>query len=138
MTYLFVASDYPFLDIFWTMLIFFFWVIWIWFLIIILTDVFRRHDIGGGKKAVWCLFIIFLPFLGAFCYLIANGQGMSERRMAEAQQAQSQMDAYVRSAAGSSGTAGEIERAKALLDSGAITQDEYASLKAKALAGGTA
>lgn len=135
---MFVASDYPFLDIFWTMLIFFFWVIWIWFLIIILTDVFRRHDIGGGKKAVWCLFIIFLPFLGAFCYLIANGQGMSERRMAEAQQAQSQMDAYVRSAAGSSGTAGEIERAKALLDSGAITQDEYASLKAKALAGGTA
>ena len=135
---MFVASDYPFLDIFWTMLIFFFWVIWIWFLIIILTDVFRRHDIGGGKKAVWCLFIIFLPFLGAFCYLIANGQGMSERRMAEAQQAQSQMDAYVRSAAGSGGTAGEIERAKALLDSGAITQDEYASLKAKALAGGTA
>jgi phospholipase D-like protein/putative oligomerization/nucleic acid binding protein len=135
---LFVASDYPFLDIFWTMLIFFFWVIWIWFLIIILTDVFRRHDIGGGKKAVWCIFIIFLPFLGAFVYLIANGQGMSERRMAEAQQAQSQMDAYVRSAAGSGGTAGEIERAKALLDSGAITQDEYASLKAKALAGGTA
>src|SRR5262249_28146946 len=107
-TYLFVASSYPFLDVFWTMLIFFLWVIWIWFLIIILTDVFRRRDIGGGKKAVWCIFIIFLPFLGALVYLIANGQGMSERRLQEAQQAQSQMDAYVRSAAGSGGTAGEI------------------------------
>jgi hypothetical protein len=137
-TYLFVASSYPFLDIFWTMLIFFFWVIWIWFLIIILSDVFRRHDVGGGKKAVWCIFIIFLPFLGALCYLIVNGQGMAERRAKDERQAQSQMDDYIRSAAGSGGTAGEIERAKALLDSGAITQDEYASLKAKALAGGTA
>jgi hypothetical protein len=137
-TYLFVASDYPFLDVFWTMLIFFLWVIWIWFLIIILTDVFRRHDIGGGKKAVWCIFIIFLPFLGALVYLIVNGHGMAERRDAEAQQAQSQMDDYVRSAAGSGGAADEIEKAKKLLDSGAITQDEYASLKAKALAGGTA
>lgn len=134
---MFVASNYPFLDVFWTMLIFFLWVIWIWFLIIILTDVFRRHDIGGGKKAVWCIFIIFLPFLGALSYLIVNGQGMSERRLAETQQAKSEMDSYVRSVAGG-GTAGEIEKAKQLLDSGAITADEYAALKAKALAGGTA
>jgi len=137
-TYLFVASDYPFLDVFWTMLIFFLWVIWIWFLIIILTDVFRRHDIGGGKKAVWCLFIIFLPFIGALSYLIVNGQGMSERRVKETQQAREQMDDYVRSVAASGGTAGEIEKAKQLLDSGAINADEYAALKAKALAGGTA
>jgi signal transduction histidine kinase len=137
-TYLFVASDYPFLDVFWTMLIFFLWVIWIWFLIIILTDVFRRRDIGGGKKAVWCIFIIFLPFLGALVYLIVNGQGMAERRTEESQQAKTQMDDYVRSVAGSGGTAEEIAKAKQLLDSGAITQDEYASLKAKALAGGTA
>jgi type VI protein secretion system component VasK len=137
-TYLFVASDYPFLDVFWTMLIFFLWVIWIWFLIIILTDVFRRHDIGGGKKAVWCIFIIFLPFVGALCYLIVNGQGMSERSAKETKQAQSQMDDYIRSAAGSGGAAGEIERAKQLLDSGAIDDQEYAALKAKALAGGTA
>jgi preprotein translocase subunit YajC len=100
--------------------------------------VFRRHDIGGGKKAVWCVFIIFLPFLGVLCYVIANGQGMAERRMQETQQAQSQMDDYVRSVAASGGAAGEIEKAKQLLDSGAITADEYASLKAKALAGGTA
>ena len=135
---MFVASDYPFLDIFWTMLIFFLWVIWIWFLIIILTDVFRRHDIHGVKKAVWCLFIIFLPFLGALCYLIVNGQGMSERNVKESQQARAQMDDYVRSVASSGGAAGEIEKAKQLLDSGAISADEYASLKAKALAGGAA
>jgi hypothetical protein len=136
-TYLFVASDYPFLDVFWTMLIFFLWVIWIWFLIIILTDVFRRHDIGGGKKAVWCIFIIFLPFLGALCYLIVNGHGMSERSVKESQQQKEQMDDYVRSVAGG-GPAAEIEKAKQLLDSGAIDAQEYAALKAKALAGGTA
>jgi hypothetical protein len=131
-----VASDYPFLDIFWTMIIFFLWVIWIWFLIAILSDVFRRHDIGGGSKALWCIFIIFLPFLGALIYLIANGQGMAERNVKEVQTAQKQTDEYIRSVAG--GPAGEIEKAKQLLDSGAISNDEYAALKARALAGGTA
>jgi phospholipase D-like protein/putative oligomerization/nucleic acid binding protein len=131
-----VASDYPFLDVFWTMIIFFLWVIWIWFLIYILTDVFRRHDVGGGTKALWCIFIIFLPFLGALVYLIANGQGMAERNVKEVQTAQKQTDEYIRSVAG--GPAGEIEKAKQLLDSGAISNDEYAALKARALAGGTA
>ena len=133
---MFVATDYPFLDVFWTLLVFFLWVIWIWFLIAILSDVFRRHDIGGGSKALWTLFVIFLPFLGAFVYLIANGQGMAERNVKEVQQARAQTDDYIRTVAG--GPAGEIEKAKQLLDSGAITADEYASLKAKALAGGTA
>lgn len=133
-----VASDYPFLDVFWTMIIFFLWVIWIWFLIAILSDVFRRHDTSGFKKAMWVFFIIFLPFLGAFTYLIVNGSGMAERNVRQSQQSQAQMDDYVRSVAASGGTAGEIERAKQLLDSGAINQDEYASLKAKALAGGAA
>jgi hypothetical protein len=133
---LLVASDYPFLDVLWTIFIFFLWVIWIWFLIVILTDVFRRHDIGGGKKAVWCLFIIFLPVIGALAYVIVNGDGMAKRNVKESQQAQERMDDYVRSVAG--GSASEIEKAKQLLDSGAITADEYASLKAKALAGGTA
>jgi hypothetical protein len=131
-----VASDYPFLDIFWTMIIFFLWVIWIWFLIYILTDVFRRHDVGGGTKALWCIFIIFVPLLGALIYLIANGQGMAERNVKEVQTAQKQTDEYIRSVAG--GPAGEIEKAKQLLDSGAISNDEYAALKARALAGGTA
>jgi hypothetical protein len=134
---LFVASDYPFLDVFWTMIIFFLWVIWIWFLIAILTDVFRRHDIGGAKKAVWCLFIIFLPFAGALGYLIVNGNGMAQRNVRQSEAAQERMDDYVRSVA-SSGAAGEIERAKGLLDSGAITQEEYAALKQRALAGGAA
>lgn len=130
------ASDYPFLDVFWTMIIFFLWVIWIWFLIAILSDVFRRHDIGGGSKALWCFFIIFLPVAGALTYLIVNGQGMAQRNVKETQQARAQMDDYVRSVAG--GPAGEIEKAKQLLDSGAINADEYAALKSKALAGGAA
>jgi hypothetical protein len=134
----FVASDYPFLDVFWTMIIFFLWVIWIWFLIAILSDVFRRHDIGGGSKALWTIFIIFLPFVGAFTYLIINGKGMADRNVKQTQVAQEHMDDYVRSVAGSGGAAGEIEKAKQLLDSGAINADEYASLKAKALAGGSA
>jgi hypothetical protein len=133
---LLVATSYPFLDVLWTIIIFFLWVIWIWFLIVILTDVFRRHDIGGGKKAVWCLFIIFLPVVGALAYVIVNGDGIAQRNVKESQQAQARMDDYVRSVAG--GSASEIEKAKQLLDSGAITQEEYASLKAKALAGGTA
>jgi hypothetical protein len=129
--FVFVASDYPFLDVFWTMIIFFLWVIWIWFLIAILSDVF-----GGGSKALWCFFIIFLPFLGALTYVLVNGQGMAQRNVKEAQTARSQTDEYIRSVAG--GPAGEIEKAKQLLDSGAISADEYAALKAKALAGGTA
>jgi hypothetical protein len=133
-----LASDYPFLDVFWTMIIFFFWVIWIWFLIVILSDVFRRHDTSGWAKAAWVFFIIFLPVLGALTYLIVNGKGMSERNVKQQQQAKAQMDDYVRSVADSGGAAGEIEKAKQLLDSGAINQDEYAALKAKALAGGTA
>ena len=135
---MFVASDYPFLDVFWTMIIFFLWVIWIWFLIAILSDVFRRHDLGGGSKALWTIFIIFLPFVGAFTYLIINGKGMAERNVKNQQVAQEHMDDYVHSVASSGGAAGEIEKAKQLLDSGAINADEYASLKAKALAGGTA
>jgi hypothetical protein len=134
-----VASDYPFLDVFWTMIIFFLWVIWIWFLIAILSDVFRRHDIGGGSKALWCFFIIFLPVVGALSYLIVNGQGMAQRNVSESQAHRAQMDDYVRSVATTGGgAAGEIEKAKQLLDSGAISADEYASLKAKALAGGAA
>jgi len=135
--FVFVASDYPFLDVFWTMIIFFLWVIWIWFLIAILSDVFRRHDIGGGTKALWTIFIIFLPIAGAFTYLIVNGSGMAQRNVSESQAQQGRMDDYVRSVAGS-GAAGEIERAKGLLDSGAINADEYAALKARALAGGAA
>jgi hypothetical protein len=129
-----VAADYPFFDVFWTMIIFFFWVIWIWMLIVILSDVFRRRDIGGGKKAVWCIFIILLPFLGVLSYLFANSDGMAERRIKDVQTAQAQMDDRIRSVASAGGPAGEIENAKRLLDSGAITQEEFEAIKAKALA----
>ena len=129
-----VASDYPFLDVFWTMMVFFIWIIWFWLLITVFSDVFRRHDIGGFAKTLWIIFVIVLPYLGVFIYLIAEHKGMADRRMGEAQAAQAQFDDYVRQAAGSGGAAAEIEKAKQLLDSGAITQAEFDAIKAKALA----
>jgi hypothetical protein len=128
-----IAADYPFLDILWSMLIFFAFVAWIWMLVTILGDVFRRRDIGGWSKAAWCVFLIVLPFLGAFVYLIANHDGMVERSVKEARNYQAQVDDHIRSVAGPDGSAAEIAQAKGLLDSGAITQAEYESLKAKAL-----
>src|SRR5690242_3722214 len=99
----------------------------------VIIDLFRRHDIHGGRKTLWLIFIIVLPFLGVFVYLIAESSGMAERNMKDAQAAQSQFDDYVKSVSGG-GAAAEIEKAKSLLDSGAITQAEYDSIKAKALA----
>ena len=130
------AADYPFLNVVWTLLIIFAWVIWFWLLITVFADLFRRHDIGGGQKALWIIFVIILPFLGVFIYLIAQGQHMAERNQKDAAKAQKEFDSYVRDVAGSggSGPTAEIERAKGLLDSGAITQAEYDSIKAKALA----
>ena len=128
-----LAADYPFLDVFWTMILFFCWVAWIWMLILIFSDVFRR-DISGWAKAGWCLFVIVLPFLGAFVYLIANGKDLTERRVHDAQASQANFDQHIRTVAAGGGSAGEIERAKQLLDSGAINQAEFEQLKAKALA----
>src|SRR5262245_42468742 len=120
----------------WSMFVFFLWILWFWMLFTVFGDLFTRHDIGGGSKTLWCIFVIFLPFLGVFVYLIAEGRSMGERAMARAQAAQAQTDAYVRSVAGSGGSADEIARGKELLDSGAITQAEFDTLKAKALAAG--
>ena len=129
-----IATDYPFLNILWTMIIFFTWVVWIWIMIVILTDVFRRRDISGWGKAAWIVFLIVLPFLGALVYLIAQHDGMADRGAEQAKAQQAQADDYVRSVAGSGGPAAEIDRAKQLLDSGAITQSEFDTIKAKALA----
>jgi hypothetical protein len=129
-----LAADYPFLDILGTMLIFFAWVIWFWILIRVLVDVFRRHDLSGWSKAGWTLFMIVAPFLGVLIYLIAHGKDMGQRDLEQAQASQAQFDQYVKNVAGSDGAAAEIERAKGLLDSGAITQAEYDALKTKALA----
>jgi hypothetical protein len=127
-----LAADYPFLDVVWTMFIFFAWVIWFWLLITVFADVFRRHDIGGGMKVLWIIFVIVVPFLGVFIYLLAEHKGMAERSTKQVQAAQQQQEAYIREVAG--GSAAEIERAKGLLDSGAITQAEFDAIKAKALA----
>jgi Short C-terminal domain/Phospholipase_D-nuclease N-terminal len=128
-----LAADYPFLEVLWTMFVFFAWVIWFWILITVFADLFRRHDIGGGAKVLWAIFVIVLPFLGVFIYLITQNDGMVQRKQRDAEAAQGQFNDYVRSVASSSGSAGEIEKAKQLLDSGAITQSEYEALKAKAL-----
>jgi len=128
-----LAADYPFLDVFWSMMIFFFWVIWIWLLITVFADIFRRHDLSGWAKTLWIIFVIVLPYLGVFIYLITQGRNMTQRNVREAQRAQTQFDEHVRSVAGSGGAASEIEKAKQLLDSGAITQAEYDSIKRKAL-----
>ena len=132
-----LAADYPFLDVLWTLLVVFAWVIWFWLLIVVFSDLFRRHDVGGGKKVVWCIFVILLPFIGVFAYLIANGDGMAQRNAERAQVQRTQFDSYVRDVAatgGAGGAAAEIDKAKMLLDSGAITQDEFNAIKAKALA----
>ncbi len=130
-----LAADYPFLNIFWSMIIFFCWVVWIWMIIVCLTDVFRRRDIGGWGKAAWTVFMIVLPFLGVLAYLISQHDKMADHNLEAAQRQQQQMDEYVRSVAQTDGgAAAEIEKAKKLLDSGAITQADYEQLKAKALA----
>jgi hypothetical protein len=129
-----VAADYPFLDILWTMIIFFCWVVWIWMMIVILTDVFRRRDISGWIKAAWTVFLIVLPFLGALVYLVAQHDGMADRAADRARSEQAHFDGYVRSVATDGGAASEIDKAKRLLDEGTITQDEFNALKTKALA----
>ena len=129
-----LAADYPVLGVFWSMLIFFVWIAWFMLLFHIVGDVFRRRDASGATKTLWLIFLLFIPFLGTFVYLIVNGDDMARRRIEEAEAARSQMDEYVRTTAGSGGAAAEIEKAKGLLDSGAITQTEFDAIKAKALA----
>ena len=124
------GSGYPFLDVMWTMLVFFMWVIWFWLLITIFSDLFRR-DLSGWAKTGWVVFLIILPYLGVLIYLITQSKAMAERRNQEAQAAQSQFDSYVRNVSG--GSAEQIAKGKELLDSGAITPEEYDALKRKAL-----
>jgi Phospholipase_D-nuclease N-terminal/Short C-terminal domain len=129
-----VVANYTFASFLWDMLLVFAFVIWFWLLITVFSDLFRRHDIGGFAKTLWIIFVIILPYFGVFVYLIAEHKGMAERNLQATQAQQQQMDSYVRSVAGSGGSAAaEIEKAKTLLDSGAITQSEFDSIKAKAL-----
>ena len=129
-----IASSYPFLSVMWTLLVIFAWVIWFWLLITVFMDLFRRHDISGWVKALWIIFVILLPFLGVLIYLIAESKGIAERTQKQAQAQQSQFDDYVKTVAAQSDPTEQIAKAKGLLDSGAITQAEFDSIKAKALA----
>ena len=129
-----VADSFTFLDVFWSMLVFFLWIAWFMLLFRVIGDIFRRRDIGGGGKTLWLIFVIVLPFLGVFVYLISQNDGIVERQIEQAQAQRAQMDDYVRSVGGGGGAAAEIEKAKALLDSGAISQSEYDAIKSKALA----
>jgi Short C-terminal domain len=129
-----LAADYPFLDLMWTMSVFFLWVAWFWLLFTVWADIFRRDDISGWGKTLWLIFTIVLPFLGVFVYVIAEHEGMTKRNVERARAQRAQFDDYVRETAATGGAAGEIEKAKQLLDSGAITPAEYEALKQKALA----
>jgi hypothetical protein len=138
------STGYPLLDAFWTMIVFFAWVIWFWMLIVIFSDLFRRDDISGWGKAGWFVLVLVLPYVGVLVYLIAQGKHMAERRQRDAVESKAQFDAYVRDVASSSPNAvppsqrtaaEEISKGKQLLDTGAITSDEYEALKRKVLAG---
>jgi uncharacterized membrane protein YcjF (UPF0283 family) len=126
-----LAADYPFLEILWTMILFFAWLAWLWIVVTVFVDLFRRDDIGGWGKAGWVVFVIVLPFLGVLIYLIAQHDGMQERNERQFRAQKAAFDQQVREAAG--GSASEIAKAKELLDSGAITQSEFEAIKAKAL-----
>ena len=129
-----MLAAYTFGVVMWTMLVFFAWILFFWLLFTVFGDLFSRHDIGGWTKTGWTVFVIVLPFLGIFVYLIANGKSMGERAAQRAEAQQAQMDTYVRSVASSDTGADQIAKGKQLLDSGAITQAEFDQLKAKALA----
>jgi predicted PurR-regulated permease PerM len=130
-----MLADVSFADIFWSVLWFFFLFLWIMILFYVLSDLFRDHSLSGGAKTLWVLFLVFLPFLAVFVYLIARGQGMAERSAARQQRDQQQFEGYVRNVAGSGEAtpAEQIARAKELLDAGTIDQSEFDRLKAKAL-----
>ena len=131
-----ILANYNFASFLWDVLVIFAFVIWFWLLIVVFGDIFRRRDIGGWGKAGWIILVIVLPYLGVFIYLIVEHDGIAERNAQQVQAQQAVADQYIRSVSGSGGPAGEIETAKSLLDSGAITQAEYDSLKAKALGHG--
>ena len=130
-----LAYTYPLLGAFLTMMFFFVWIIWLFLLFRVVIDVYRSDDLGGFSKALWLLFVIFLPYLGVFVYLIARGHKMTERDIAQAQAQKASMDEYVRTVAGSSGgVAAELEKLASLKDQGVLTQAEFDQQKAQLLA----
>lgn len=128
-----LASDFGTGQVFWSFLWFFLWIIWIWMLIVVFTDIFRSPDLSGWSKAIWTFFVIILPYLGVLIYLIARGHKMSEHQMQQAQRQEAQMRDYVQSVAGPPSTADEIARLHQLQQDGAISPEEFQQAKAKLL-----
>jgi ABC-type multidrug transport system fused ATPase/permease subunit len=126
-------SSYPLLGVFWTMLEFFLWVIWIWILIMVFIDIFRSRDLSGGAKALWFLFVLFIPLIGVLVYLIARGGKMHERAYREAQQQDQELRAYVQEAAGSQSSADQLAKLADLRQRGVISAEEFDREKAKVL-----
>ncbi|QES03587.1 SHOCT domain-containing protein [Streptomyces venezuelae ATCC 10712] len=130
-----LAVDYPLLNMFWTMLMLFLWILWFMLLFRIIGDIFRDDDLNGWGKAGWSAFVILLPFLGVFVYLIARGRSMGERELKRIRQNEEQFRSYVRETTGSGGgQAEELSRLAELKNSGAITEAEFTQAKAKVLA----
>ncbi len=134
---MFLASSsysYPILGAFWTIFMIFLWVIWIWILITIIIDIFRSHDLSGWAKALWFVFILFLPLIGVLVYLIARGGKMHEHEVRQAQRQEEQLRSYVQEAAGSQSTVDQLAKLADLRDRGVITAEEFDREKAKILA----
>jgi type VI protein secretion system component VasK len=129
------SSSYPLLNIFWSMFIFFLWILWIWILIWIIIDIFRSHDLSGWAKALWFLFILFIPLVGVLVYLIARGHKMHEHAVQQAQQQDQEFRAYVQDAAGSQSSADQLAKLADLRDRGVISGEEFEREKAKVLSG---
>jgi ABC-type multidrug transport system fused ATPase/permease subunit len=134
---MFLASSsysYPILGVFWTILMIFLWVIWFWILITIIIDIFRSRDLSGWVKALWFVFILFLPLIGVLVYLIARGGKMHEHQVRDAQLQEEQLRSYVQEAAGSQSSADQLTKLADLRDRGVITAEEFDREKAKILA----
>ncbi|MFF3614596.1 SHOCT domain-containing protein [Streptomyces sp. NPDC002580] len=129
-----LAADYPLLNVFWTTMWFFLWILWFMLLFRVIGDIFRDDALSGWGKAGWCVFVVILPFLGIFVYLIARGRGMGEREMRRIQRSQEDMNSYIRETAGSSGKADELAKLADLKTNGHITAEEFEKAKAKVLA----
>jgi ABC-type multidrug transport system fused ATPase/permease subunit len=126
-------SSYPLLNVFWSMLIFFLWIIWIWILITVFIDIFRSHDLSGWAKALWVLFVLFIPLIGVLVYLIARGDKMHERAVRQAQRQDQEFRSYVQEAASSENSADQLAKLASLRDRGVITAEEFEREKTKVL-----
>ncbi len=129
-----MLADFGTGQVLWSMIYFFLFFIWIYLLIVVFGDIFRSPDLGGGAKALWTIFVILLPYLGVFVYLIARGKKMGEHAVAAAQARDAAQRAYIQSAAGTGSTADELARLADLKSQGVISDAEFQQLKAKALA----